>query len=339
MKAVVLNQTGPSANLSENISIEEVPVPEISEDEILIKVLSASLNHRDLWLTSGSYSKIKLPVILGSDCAGIIHSTGKNVKELTHGDEVIINPGMNWGADENFQSKDFKILGMPDDGTLSEYVKVHMNQVFRKPEHLTFEEASAFPLAGVTAFRCLFKKAQIKKFDNVLITGAGGGVAALALIFASKAGANVYVTSSQDHKIETAISFGAKGGVNYSRKEWEKEILKLMENNIQIVIDGNGGENINKFTEICNYGARIVCYGATAGSVNELSMHKIYWKQIKLMGSTMGSPGDFADMLSFINENKIRPVIDKVFKMNDIVKAFERMDRSEQFGKIIVSMK
>lgn len=336
MKAAVLKQTGHSEHLSENISIEEIPLPVINDDEVLIKIHSASLNHRDLYIAEGLYSKIKLPVVLGSDGAGVVHSKGKNVKHLETGDEVIINPGMNWGENENFQSKDFKILGMPDNGTLAEYVKVNKNYVHKKPSHLTFEEASSFPVAGVTAFRSLFNKAEITNSDHVLITGIGGGVATFALVFAIKAGANVFVTSGHDSKIEKAISFGAKGGVSNKSDDWDKKIHKLTEYNINVVIDGTGGENIGKCVDICNYGARIVCYGASSGSAKELSMHKVYWKQLKLMGSTMGSPKDFEDMINFINEHKVKPVIDKIFDLAEVHKAFERMSSSAQFGKIIV---
>jgi len=339
MKAAVLKQTGPVENLSENISVEDILLPEINEDEVLIKILSASLNHRDLWITEALYSKIKLPIVLGSDGAGTIHSKGINVKDLEPGDEVIINPGINWGEHENFQSKEFKILGMPDNGTLSEYVKVNKDYIFKKPAHLTFEEASALPLAGITAFRSLFKKAVIKNNENVLITGIGGGVATFAMVFALKAGANVFVTSGHDHKIEKAISYGAKNGVNYRNNEWDKKILNLAGDNINVVIDGAGGVNFQKCVDICSYGARIVCYGATSGSVKEFSIHKVYWKQLKLMGSTMGSQKDFEDMIRFINEHKVKPVIDKTFDLAEVYKAFERMSHSEQFGKIAISLR
>jgi NADPH:quinone reductase-like Zn-dependent oxidoreductase len=338
MKAAVLKQTGHAKHLTEYISIEDIPLPEITEDEVLIKILSASLNHRDLWIMEGSYSKIKLPVVLGSDGAGIIHSKGINVKDIEPGGEVMINPGMNWGEDENFQSKDFKILGMPDNGTLAEYVKINKEYIFKKPTHLTFEEACAFPLAGITAFRSLFNKAKVLKNENVLITGIGGGVASFALVFALKAGANVFVTSGHDQKIEKAISLGANGGVNYKNKNWDKDILKLAGNNINVVIDGTGGDKIQKCVDLCSSGARIVSYGATSGSVKELNIHKLYWKQLKLMGSTMGTQKDFEDMMSFIDESKIKPVIDKVFNLSEVAKAFERMSHSEQFGKIIISI-
>lgn len=338
MKAALLVKTGKDSDLSENLIVEDVPVPEINDDEVLIKVKSASLNHRDLYIAQGAYSNIKLPVVMGSDCAGIIHSTGKSVINFEINDEVIVNPGINWGENENFQSKDFKILGMPDNGTFAEFVKIHSSHVLKKPSHLNFNEACAIPLAGITAYRSLFKKAEIKSTDNILITGIGGGVATFALIFALKAGVNVFVTSGSNSKIEKAISIGAKAGVNYNDTDWDKKIISQCNNKLDVIIDGTGGINISKAVDICSYGGRIVSYGATLGSADNFSLHKVYWKQLKLSGSTMGSQRDFSEMLKFINVNKVVPVIDKVFPWENICDAFTRMEHSEQLGKIVIDV-
>jgi len=336
MKAAVLKQTGNIEDLSKNLVVEEFPSPEFGEEFVLIKIKNASLNHRDLYITQGLYSKIKLPVILGSDGAGIIHSKGENVSSFQIGDEVIINPGMNWGDDKNFQSRNFKILGMPDNGTFSEFISTHQSFVYKKPLHLNFSQASALPLAGLTAYRTLFEKAMLTANDNVLITGIGGGVATFVLLFALKVGSNVFVTSGEDKKINKAISLGAKGGVNYKNKNWDKEILELSENKINVIIDSAGDDSFSKYLEICNYGGRIVSYGATLGSAQNFSLHRLYWKQLQIYGSTMGSPNDFQNMLKFVNENKIMPVLDEVFSLENICEAFKKLNDSTQFGKIVV---
>ncbi|MEO8664319.1 MAG: zinc-binding dehydrogenase [Ignavibacteria bacterium] len=338
MKAAVLIQTGDSGQLEKNLVVKDIPVPEISADEVLVNIKSASLNHRDLWIAKGMYSKIDLPVVLGSDGAGIIHNKGVNVKGLEAGDEVMINPGMNWGNDENFQSKDFRILGMPDNGTLTQFIKVHHRYVHKKPAHLNFEQASAIPLAGVTAYRALFKKAGINKSDNILITGIGGGVASMALTFALKTGAKVFVTSGDDTKIAKAISLGAAGGVNYKKIDWDKQLIELSGNKINVIIDGSGGASYTNYLDLISYGGRIVCYGATLGSVPQFNLHRLYWKQIKLMGSTMGSSKDFEEMIKFIDEKKVVPVIDEVFPIQNVSEAFKKMDEGKQFGKIVVGM-
>ncbi|MCY7362560.1 MAG: zinc-binding dehydrogenase [Ignavibacteria bacterium] len=338
MKAAVLKSIGNIEELKINLTIEDFPIPEITNNEILINVKYASINHRDVWITKGLYSRIKLPVILGSDCSGIIHSKGSDVTEFNIGDEVIINPGLNWGTDENFQSKEFKILGMPDNGTFAEYLKIDKAYLYKKPGHLSFEEASAIPLTGITAYCSVFKKAGINKDDNVLITGIGGGVASAALVFAKSAGAKVFVTSGSDEKISKAISIGAEGGVNYTKKNWDKDIIALAENKIDVVIDGTGGDTFLKCIDIINYGGRIISYGSTAGNVMNFPLARIFWKQLKIFGSTMGSPANFVRMIKYINDNKLEFVVDSVLSLENIADAFERMASGKQFGKIVIKI-
>lgn len=338
MKAALLKKTGPHEEFRKNITVEDIPVPDIRDDEVLINIKFASLNHRDIWIAKGAYSKINLPVVLGSDCSGIIHSKGADVLSYEIGDEVIINPGFNWGMNENYQSKDFKILGMPDNGTFAEFVAVNQSYVYTKPVHLNFSQASGIPLTGITAYRTLFKKAELKKDDNVLIPGIGGGVSSSALVFAVSAGANVYVTSGSDEKIKKAVSLGAKGGANYKNDNWDKEILEMSGNNINVIIDGEGGETFSKSIELINYGGRIVCYGSSSGKTSSIPMARLFWKQLKIFGSTMGSPDDFAEMIKFINENKIIPVVDEIFPLENIAEAFLKLNDGKQFGKIVVAV-
>lgn len=337
MKAIVLNNTGPAKDINKNLVIKELPIPEIKENEVLINVKAASLNHRDLWITKGMYPGIKLPLIPGSDCSGIVHAAGSKVTLIKAGDEVLVNPGFNWGTNEDYQSREFTILGMPEDGTLAEYIKVNAGNVYKKPEHLSFPEASAIPLAGVTAFRGLFKKAEIKKDDNILITGIGGGAASMAFVFALKTGANIFVTSSDDLKIKKAIELGAVDGVNYSNESWTEELKEKSKNKIDIIFDGAGGTGYSKYIEICSYGGKIISYGASHGNSDSISLHKVYWKQLKICGTTMGSQTDFSEMIKYVSEKRIRPVIDKEFRFTGIHKAFIRMNDSLQFGKIIIT--
>lgn len=338
MKAVLLTKTSEN-NLTGLFEVADIPTPGIKPNQVLIRLSHASLNHRDLYIAQGKYSKIKLPVVPCSDGAGVIMKKGNNVNEFSEGEEVVFNPGIEWGSDENFQSKDFRILGMPDSGTLSEYIAVDKLRVYRKPFHLEQLQAAAIPLCGVTAYRALYKKADLKKGDNILITGIGGGVSSMALAFAVSSGANVFVTSGNEDKIRRAIDSGAKGGVNYKNENWDKELLELSENKIDVILDSSGGDTFSKAVEVCSYGGRIVTYGATNAGAKNLNLHRLYWKQLKIYGSTMGSDNDFAGMINFVNENKIQPVLDEVFTPDRVVEAFERMEKSEQFGKIIVSIK
>jgi len=338
MKAVLLKQIGKIEDLKINLTIEDIQKPELKDDELLIKIKYAALNHRDLWITKGLYAGIKLPVILGSDCSGIIEDIGKNAMEFSIGDEVIINPSLNWGEDELSQGKEFKILGLPDNGTLEEYISIDKSYVYKKPAHLNLSEAAALPLAGLTAYRAVFVKGEINKIKNVLVTGIGGGVSTFALLFTINAGANVFVTSGSDEKIKAAITLGAKGGVNYKNENWDKELLEKNKNGFDLIIDGTGGENISKCLNIINPGGRIVNYGTTTGNTNNFEVRKIFWKQASLLGTTMGSDKDFKNMLEFTEQNKIKPIVDKIFELENICEAFIRMDKSEQLGKIIIKI-
>ncbi len=337
MKALFLLRTGNIEELKNNLELRNIDIPECSEDEVLIKISFAALNHRDLWITKGLYAGIKLPVVLGSDCSGIIESKGANCNEFSLGDEVIVNPGFNWGDDENFQCRDFKILGLPDNGTLREYIAVNKKNVFKKPSHLSLEQSAALPLAGLTAYRALFRRAGAKKNNSVLITGIGGGVSQMAMIFALATGCDIYFTSGDDDKIAEAQKMGARNGVNYNSPDWEKEILKLS-GGIDIVIDGTGGDILNKCLDVVKPGGTIVNYGATLGNIREFATRKLFWKQINLLGSTMGSDKDFAEMIDFVIKNNIQPVIKDMFKFKETADAFMQMEKRKQFGKIIIKI-
>lgn len=335
MKALVLHKLGDITDLDKHLLIGEVPTPEISPDEVLIKVHSASLNHRDVWITKGLYSKIKLPLILGSDCSGTIDKIGNSFSGFETGQEVIINPSINWGGSELHQSPSYEILGLPQDGTLAEYVKINSKYVHPKPTHLDFEQASALPLAGLTAYRAAILKANIQPEDKVLITGIGGGVATFALLFSLAAGAETYVTSGSGEKIDRAVSLGAKEGVNYKNDNWA-DVIK--EKGITVVIDSSSGDTISKALDFISYGGRIVTYGATNGVVKDFDTRRVYWKQLQILGSTMGSDKDFLDMLDFVNSKKIVPVVDEVYSFDDSVSAFKKMNDGSQFGKIVIKI-
>ena len=216
MKAIILQ------DLNEPLSMHETVKPTIEPNEVLVALNAAALNHRDLWIQKGQYAGIRFPIILGSDGSGIVSEIGANVDKSWLNKEVVINAGMNWGNNPRVQAKDYVILGTPHDGTFAEYVKVDARLLYEKPKHLNFEQAAAFPLAGLTAFRATLKRAQVQAQESVLITGIGGGVALFALQFAVAKGCHVFVSSGDDEKIRKAIQLGAKGGVNYKDPNWAK---------------------------------------------------------------------------------------------------------------------
>jgi len=305
--------------------------------EAVVRLHSAALNHRDVWIQKGQYAGLKYPIVPGSDGAGIV-MPGGDAGEWA-GREVIINPALHWGEHPAYQDPvNFRILGLPDDGTLAEYVRVPVKNLVRRPQHLSFEEAAALPLAGLTAFRAVMTRAQVLAGERVLITGIGGGVALFALQFAVAAGAKVYVTSGSDEKIARAMTMGALGGANYQNAGWVEAVLSLA-GGFDVCIDGAAGDGLNDLLDLMTPGGRLVLYGATRGNTREVVARRIFWKQLNVLGSTMGSPADFAAMVALLETHMIRPVVDKVFAPEEGAAAFRRMDEGHQFGKIVVKMR
>lgn len=330
MKGIVLNR-----QLDSKIEFVTVSDPELSNGEALIRIQAAALNHRDEWCRQGLYPNLADGVVLGSDGAGIVEKVKDEIHNHWIGKEVIINPAMYWGSDQRAQSKDFKILGMPRNGTLAEYVTIPVDRLHEKPSHLTWEEAAALPLAGVTAYRALIYQGQAQEGDQVLITGIGGGVAQFAAQLAKAIGSKLSISSSRSSKLEKAMETGADFGFNYLEPDWTEKAMKATEG-FDVIIDGASGDSINQLINVCKPGGRIVIYGATMGLPSKLEARKIYWNQLKIMGSTMGSDQDFQNMIAIVREKMIRPVVDQVFNFEDAVKAFDLMKAGDQFGKIVL---
>lgn len=330
MKGIVLNR-----QLEEKIQWIDLPVPGVNANEVLVRVKAAALNHRDEWSRKGLYPNLKDGVVLGSDGAGIVESVGAELHSQWIGKEVIINPSIHWGPSQLAQGKNFEILGMPRNGTLAEYVTVPADRLHLKPGHLSWEEAAALPLAGLTAFRALVYQGQVKSGEKVLITGIGGGVAQFAAQFALALGAEVYVSSSSEEKFKKAISLGVSGTFNYKSETWTGEALRQI-GGFDLIIDGAAGDTLNQLIAVAKPGGRIVFYGATMGNPGKLEARKIFWNQLKIMGSTMGSDQDFEGMLNLVERHRIKPVVDSVFPLKKATDAFDRMKAGAQFGKIVL---
>ncbi|MBS1532484.1 MAG: zinc-binding dehydrogenase [Bacteroidetes bacterium] len=329
MKAIVLEAAG------KPLVLKEVEKPNLGPDEALVHIKAAALNRRDYWITIGKYAGIKYPSILGSDGAGIVAEIGSGVDQKWLNSEVIINPCHNWGPHEDYQNRDFTILGLPEDGTLAEYVKVKAEYLYPKPPLLSWEQAAALPLAGMTTYRAVFTKGKAQKGEKVLITGVGGGTGAFALQWAVAADCQVFVTSGSGEKIERARQIGACAGVNYKAQDWADQ-LKQLAGGFDVIIDSALGDGFEKLVDLANPGGRIVFFGGTAGNLPPLNGRKIFWKQLQILGTTMGSPEDFNSMLDFVNRHQIVPVVDEVFLLADADKAVHKMENSTQFGKIVL---
>lgn len=331
MKALVLNQN------SYGFEVREIQRPQVRDFHVLIRVKAAAINHHELWTITEKELKSDSEIILGSDGSGIIEEVGKGLKRFRVGDEVIINPSINWGSGKRAQSGNFEILGFPTRGTFSEYLMIGEQYVHHKPAHLSFQEAAALPLAGLTAYRALFTRGELEAGNTVLITGIGGGAALFALNFAVAAGADVYVTSGNSDKISRAVELGAKGGANYREKTWGSQ-LQAMADGFDVIVDSAAGKGFRELTELCRPGGRIALFGRTAGTIAELNPKTIFWKQLSIHGTTMGTNPEFKKMIALVTGKKIFPVIDSVFPGSDLNAAFGKMAKGEQFGKIVINM-
>jgi NADPH:quinone reductase-like Zn-dependent oxidoreductase len=333
MWAVRLAETsGPAA-----LRVEQIPVPVPGEGEVLVRVRAAALNRRDLFITQGKYPNIVLPQTLGADGAGEIEALGPGAQtDLKVGAEVVIDPMLGWGDDERvWDAGSSSLLGMPSAGTFAEYACVPAANVYAKPRDLTMEEAAAIPLAGLTAYRATFVRGRLQPGETVLITGVGGGVQTFALIFAKHAGARVIVTSSSDEKLERARALGADVTLNYrTTADWHKQARAA--GPIDLAIDSSGGDTVAKLLDAVRPGARIVVYGGTVGEAT-IRMFPLCWKHVDLLGTSMGSAQDFAEMLAIFEEDPpLKPAVDRVYPIEEVVPAVERMQESSQFGKIVL---
>jgi NADPH:quinone reductase-like Zn-dependent oxidoreductase len=295
---------------------------------------AAALNRRDDWIREGKYPNIRFGVIMGSDGAGIVEAVGNEADQPWVGQEVVINPNIDWGPDLDVQSGKYTILGMPVDGTFAEYAVVPIDRLHRKPFHLDFLQTSALPMGGLTAFRALFRKGELKGGQNVLISGFGGGVAQFAFLFAKAAGANVYVTSGSSDKLEKALKLGAKGAYNYKKEATFPDLWKT-KGGFDLVIDSAGGDQINNFIKILKPKGKIVFYGATNGLPAKLDMYRMFWNQLSLLGSTMGNDHEFSEMISFVSKHQIRPLIDSIRPFSKIVDSFPDITKPNKVGKIV----
>lgn len=332
MKAVVLREKGGP----EKLKVEEVPTPEPGPNEVRVKLKASALNRRDYWITLGKYPALQLPAIAGSDGAGIVDKAGPGADTALVGQEVVVYPARAWGEDPVHFGPDFRVLGMPDQGTFAEYICCPAGDVVARPAHLTWEQSAAVPLAGLTAWRAVVTQAEVKKGHKVLVTGAGSGVSTFAILWASHLGAEVYVSSGSEEKIARAQAIGARGGVSYKDPECYRK-LREMSGGFNAIIDSAVGDAFNDLLDTLAGGGRYVFFGATLGNAaTPLDMRKLFFRHTRIQGTTMGTPVEFRAMLDFLRAKKIVPVVDRVLPMGEAVAAHKLMETFSQTGKIVL---
>jgi NADPH:quinone reductase-like Zn-dependent oxidoreductase len=316
MKAVRIHEDGGP----EVLRYEDAPDPARDADDVLVELRAASLNHLDIWIRKGLPSVPK-PRILGADGAGVIAGTDEH---------VVINPGIDHGNGR------ITVIGEHMDGTHAELIAVPRSQVYPIPDGLSFEEAAAFPLVFETAYRMLATKAQLRPGEWVLVWGIGGGVATAALSIAKALGANVVVTSSSDVKLSRARELGADATINHATDDVVSAVKDVTGEGAHVVIEHVGEATWVKSLNAARPNARIVVCGATSGPNPPANLHRIWWKQLAIYGSTMGTRADFEAVYDLVASGKARPVVDTVFALEDAAAAHERMERGEQLGKIVL---
>ncbi|MFC4767490.1 zinc-binding dehydrogenase [Effusibacillus consociatus] len=313
----------------DGISCREMADIQPRAGEVRVKLKTAGLNHRDLFVLD-RHKPTDRPLIIGSDGAGVIDAVGQGVMNVRIGDEVVINPGLGWKEKSDAPPQGFEILGHPGHGTFAEQVVVPADNVVPKPQYLTWEEAGVFSLAALTAYRALFTRARVRSGMKVLIPGIGSGVATFLLQFAKAAEATVYVTSRSEDKCKRAVELGADKAID-SNEDWNQA---LGGEKVDLVIESVGAATFKKSIDQLRPGGTVVTFGASAGDIVELNLRQFFYGQYNLLGTTMGSAEEYKEMLQFIQTHQIKPVLDQMYPLHQFQQAFNRIGQAGQFGKI-----
>jgi NADPH:quinone reductase-like Zn-dependent oxidoreductase len=327
MKAIRIHEDGDPAVLR----YEEAPDPQPKPGEVLIRLRASSLNRLDLWVRKGLPSVPK-PRILGADGAGTVEEVGPGVDGFARGQRVVINPGLEHGDR-------ISVLGEHMDGTHAELIAVPATNVYPLPDQLSFEEAAAFPLVFETAYRMLVTRTGLREGEWVFVWGAGSGVGSAALAVAKALGARVIATSSSDEKLARARQLGADAAVNHARDDVVASVKEATDGaGVDVVVEHVGEATWKTSLQVARTGGRIAVCGATTGPNPPAQLHRIWWKQLTIAGSTMGTRSDFEAVYELVKEGRAKPAIDSVFPLADARAAHERMETGDHFGKIVLTI-
>jgi NADPH:quinone reductase-like Zn-dependent oxidoreductase len=342
MKAIAIFEHGGI----DKLTLTDLPKPEPGPDEIILRVHAVALNRLDLWVREGLPGlKLPMPFVLGSDAAGVIDSVGAQVTHLKSGQRVTINPGW-WDTTCEFCTRgdhslcvNFKIFGEHLPGGYAEFMRVPARNVLPVPDDFDLVEICAAPLAFLTAWRALVTRGRVRPGEDVVILGAGSGVSTAAIQIARYAGAHVIATSHSDDKLAHAQALGAHTLINYTTTEWEKEVFRITNRRgADMVVDSVGEATWLKSLRALRKGGRLVTYGATTGPNPTEEIRQIFWKQLEIIGTTMGSQGEFLDVMRLVWQRQLKPVVDLVLPLEQARAAHERLAKNEQFGKVILTV-
>lgn len=340
MKAVTFSQHGGP----EVLKYTDVADPQIKADEVLIEVRACALNHLDVWVRGGLPGiKIPLPHIAGNDVAGVVREVGELVEWVKVGDEVMIQPGVSCGhCRECLDGRDnmcdsYDIIGYGRDGGYAELVGVPGENVIPKPKNLSWPEAAALPLVTLTAWHMLVTQAQVQPGEDVLVHAAGSGVGSLGIQIAKLFGARVIATAGSDEKLARARELGADGTVNYTSDSWAREVKKLTGGRgVDVVFEHTGEATWPGSLVSLKKGGRLVTCGATSGFDARTDLRQVFYRHLTILGSMMGSKAELLTAMKFIENDKIRAVVDRTLPLSEARIAHELMEDRAQFGKLVL---
>lgn len=329
----------------DKIVVGEFPKPKPKNGEVLIKVKVSSINHLDVWVRKGwAGLKVLKPHVLGGDASGVVEELGAESHSFNVGDEVIIHPGLSCGECESciggWESlcPEYTILGEQVSGSHAEWIVIPERNLFRKPKSLSFSEAAALPLVFTTAWQMIVVRAKARSGDKVLIHGAGSGVSVMAIQIAKHLGLEVAVTSTSDEKLEKAKALGASIGFNSDKLDFSREIKKIWAKGPDIILDHIGEAFWEKNIKCLKSGGVLVTCGATSGSTGKTDLKHLFFRQLSLLGSTMGNKKDFINAIQLCELGKIKPVVDREFYLNEVAEAHRYIEDKRQFGKVLIKV-
>jgi NADPH:quinone reductase-like Zn-dependent oxidoreductase len=343
MRALALDATGGL----EHLAVRDLPRPELERpDDVRVRVYAAALNRLDLFVADGlpgvNYS---FPHIVGSDGAGVVETVGPGVSRVRVGDRVMINPGLSCGhcpactEGEESLCATFRVLGEHRPGTAAEYVVVPVDNLAPVPDRMPWAGAAAFTLATLTAWRMLTTRARLRAGETVLLWGIGGGVALAALQIVGHLGGRAIVTSGSDVKLETARRMGAAAVVNHAQADVVAEVRRFTQGRgADVVLDSVGQARWQDSLRALRRGGRLVICGATTGPTITLDLRRLFWHQWSILGSTLGSRREYAEIVSLAHEGRLWPVVDATVPLEDGPTAFARLERGEQMGKLVIEV-
>ncbi|WP_298631275.1 zinc-binding dehydrogenase [uncultured Thermus sp.] len=342
MKAVVMEARGGP----EVLKVAEMPTPEPGPKEVRIRVKAAALNHLDIWVRKGVASpKLPLPHILGADASGVVDAVGPGVTGFAPGDEVVVNPGLSCGhcerclaGEDNLCAK-YEILGEHRFGAYAEYLVVPEVNLLKKPQNLSFEKAAAIPLTFLTAWQMVVDKLQVRPGEDVLVMAAGSGVSVAAIQIAKLFGARVIATAGSEEKLRKAKELGADETVNYTHPDWPKEVRRLTGGKgADKVVDHTGALYFEGVIRATANGGRIAIAGASSGYEGTLPFAHVFFRQLSILGSTMGSKSRLFPILRFVEQGKLRPVLGQVLPLEEAAEGHRLLEERRIFGKVVLQM-